>query len=65
MVMDPMFLRDVEACPDPKSAYKPLIEQMKSLGMRYRRAVRSGLFPYVECQIVLGHKCVLQKHWLV
>jgi hypothetical protein len=30
--MDPMFLRDVEANPDPKSAYKQLIGQMKSLG---------------------------------
>ena len=30
--MDPMFLRDVEASPDPKSAYKPLIEQMTAMG---------------------------------
>lgn len=30
--MDPMFLRDVEASPDPTSAYKPLIEQLKAVG---------------------------------
>jgi len=29
--MDPMFLRDVEGNPDPKSAYKPLIDQMKAV----------------------------------
>lgn len=27
-----MFLRDVEASPDPASAYKPLIEQLKAVG---------------------------------
>ncbi len=29
--MDPMFLREVEGNPDPKSAYKTLIEQMKAV----------------------------------
>jgi hypothetical protein len=30
--MEPMFLRDVENSPDPKSAYKKMIEQMTALG---------------------------------
>jgi hypothetical protein len=30
--MDPMFLRDVENNPDPKSAYNKMIEQMTALG---------------------------------
>jgi alkylhydroperoxidase family enzyme len=30
--MDPMFLRDVENNPDPKSAYLPLVDQLKAMG---------------------------------
>ncbi|MFB3923044.1 MAG: peroxidase [Terriglobia bacterium] len=30
--MNPMFLHDVESNPDPKSAYIPLIEQLKAMG---------------------------------
>jgi alkylhydroperoxidase family enzyme len=30
--MDPMFLPEVEGKPDPKSAYVPMIEQLKALG---------------------------------
>jgi hypothetical protein len=30
--MDPMFLRDVENNPDPKSSYKRMIEQMQAMG---------------------------------
>ena len=30
--MDPMFLRDVENSPDPKSSYKRMIEQMQAMG---------------------------------
>jgi len=30
--MDPMFLRDVENNPDPKSAYLPLVGQLKAMG---------------------------------
>jgi hypothetical protein len=30
--MKPMFLRDVENTPDPKSAYNKMIEQMTALG---------------------------------
>ncbi len=30
--MEPMFLRDVESNPDPQSAYKTLIEQMRAAG---------------------------------
>jgi hypothetical protein len=30
--MEPMFLRDVEGNPDPKSAYKPMIEPLKAAG---------------------------------
>ena len=29
--MDPMFLRDVENNPDPKSAYVKMIEQMREM----------------------------------
>ncbi len=28
--MDPIFLRDVEASPDPKSNYIPLMEQLRA-----------------------------------
>ena len=30
--MDPMFLRDVENNPDPKSSYQRMIEQMQAMG---------------------------------
>ena len=30
--MDPMFLRDVENSPDPKSSYQRMIEQMQAMG---------------------------------
>jgi alkylhydroperoxidase family enzyme len=32
MTMDPMFLRGVEGNPDRKSAYRPMIEQLKAAG---------------------------------
>ena len=43
--MDPMFLRDVEGNPDPKSAYKQMIEQMKAQG-----AAVSQIFYLFACK---------------